>query len=254
MERADTLLVTNGLAPSRARARQLIDSGLVCVDDKTINKAGQLLPDSAKLVVQEGAASRFVSRGALKLEAALQYIKLDISAWQCLDIGQSTGGFSDCLLQHGASRVVGIEVGHSQIHPRLAADPRCITLEGINARHLTKTMLGEHFPPGGFELLVCDASFISLTLLLQQWPALLKPGGHVVALVKPQFEVGPQGLGKGGIVRDTALYAEVETRIRARMNEAELDTLAWLDSPITGGDGNREFLIHAVLASNVPTQ
>lgn len=252
-ERADTLLVANGLAPSRARARQLIESGLVSVDGKTISKPGQLLPDFTKPDVQEDAATRFVSRGALKLEAALQHTGLDVSGWQCLDIGQSTGGFTDCLLQHGASKVLGVEVGHDQLHPRLASDQRCITLEGINARRLTSSMLDEHFPAGGFDLLVCDASFISLTLLLPQWPALLKPDGHVIALVKPQFEVGPQGLGKGGIVRDTQLYCDVEVKIRSAMDEAGLHTLAWIDSPITGSDGNREFLIHCVLDSGFRT-
>src|SRR5690606_39212383 len=143
------------------------------------------------------------------------------------------------LLQAGAAKVVGVEVGRDQLHPRLRNDPRCVTLEGVNARALTAADLGNHFPPGGFELIVCDASFISLSLLLPQWPALLAPGGHVLALVKPQFEVGPQGIGKGGIVRDPALYAEVEAKLRAAARAAGLRILDWFDSPIAGGDGNR---------------
>jgi len=165
-----------------------------------------------------------------------------------LDIGQSTGGFTDCLLQAGAAKVVGVEVGHDQLHPRLCKEPRCITFEGLNARQLTAADLGQHCPPHGFDLLVCDASFISLALLLPQWAALLSPAGHVLALVKPQFEVGPQGLGKGGIVRDAALYADVEARLRAAAHAAGLAILDWFDSPITGGDGNREFFFHAIRA------
>ncbi|WP_068635792.1 TlyA family RNA methyltransferase [Thauera butanivorans] len=244
--RADQHLVEQGLAPSRTAARALIEAGRVSWDGRPVAKPAQELPASARLQVAPDDSDRFVSRGALKLEGALTHSGLDVHGTACLDIGQSTGGFTDCLLQAGAAKVVGVEVGHGQLHPRLAADPRCVTLEGINARHLDAAALGEHFPPQGFDLLVCDASFISLTLLLPQWPALLSPGGHVLALVKPQFEVGPQGLGKGGIVRDAALYADVEARLRAAAHAAGLAILDWFDSPITGGDGNREFFFHAI--------
>ncbi|MBN8442487.1 MAG: TlyA family RNA methyltransferase [Thauera sp.] len=244
--RVDQVLVAQGLAPSRTAARALVEAGRVWLDGEAVTKpALELLPD-APLTVTPDDSDRFVSRGALKLEGALARSGLDVRGANCLDIGQSTGGFTDCLLQAGAKQVVGVEVGHDQLHPRLRKDHRCITLEGLNARKLTSADLGAHFPPHGFDLLVCDASFISLALLLPQWAALLSPAGHVLALVKPQFEVGPRGLGKGGIVRDASLYAEVEARLRAAAHAAGLIVLDWFDSPITGGDGNREFFFHAI--------
>lgn len=247
MQRADALLVAQGLVESRTRARELIEAGLVTGAAGVITKPGQMLPESMPLEVADDASTRYVSRGGLKLAAALAASGLDVRGRVCLDVGQSTGGFTDCLLQAGAAQVVGVEVGHGQIHPRLAADPRCITLEGINARALVAADFGEHLPPGGFGLIVCDASFISLTLLLPQWPPLLATDGDVVALVKPQFEVGPAQLGKGGVVRDAALYAEVEQRIRQAAAEAGFAVSGWFDSPILGGgvgniEGNREFL------------
>ena len=244
--RVDQLLVAQGLAPSRTAARALIEASRVCHDGQPVAKPSLELPPDARLTVTPDDSDRFVSRGALKLEGALARSGLDVQGAICLDIGQSTGGFTDCLLQAGAAKVVGVEVGHDQLHPRLRKDPRCVTLEGLNARKLSATDLGDHAPPHGFDLLVCDASFISLALLLPQWVALLSPAGHVLALVKPQFEVGPQGLGKGGIVRDTSLYTEVENRLRAAAHAAGLIILDWFDSPITGGDGNREFFFHAI--------
>ena len=253
MLRADALLVAQGLAESRTRARQLIEGGRVAWDGGTVAKPAQELPVSARLTVAADEADRYVSRGGLKLAGALAASGVAVDGRTCLDVGQSTGGFSDCLLQADAARVVGIEVGHGQLHPRLATEPRCITLEGVNARHLSATDLGGHCPPDGFDLIVCDASFISLTLLLPQWPALLAAGGDILALVKPQFEVGPQGLAKGGIVRDARLYREVEDKLRAAAHDAGLTVCGWYDSPIAGGDGNREFFIwmrHPEHASN----
>ncbi|THF65056.1 TlyA family RNA methyltransferase [Pseudothauera rhizosphaerae] len=243
LPRADQLLVQQGLAPSRTAARALIEAGRVSADGAPVTKPAQELPESAVLAVAADEADRFVSRGGRKLAGALAASGLEPTGRTCLDVGQSTGGFTDCLLQAGAARVVGVEVGHGQIHPRLADDPRCVTLEGINARHLSAVALGGHFPPGGFGLIVCDASFISLALLFPQWPALLATGGDILALVKPQFEVGPQGLGKGGIVRDAALYREVEDKLRAAAAAAGLAVCGWYDSPIAGGDGNREFFL-----------
>lgn len=248
MLRADALLVAQHLAESRTRARQLIEAGLVRSASGVLTKPGQMLPESLSLSVITDEQSRFVSRGALKLATALTHSGIDVHGRVCLDIGQSTGGFTDCLLQAGAAKVIGIEVGHGQIHARLAADPRCVTLEGINARHLGTAELGAHWPTGGFGLIVCDASFISLTLLMPQWPALLAHDGDVLALVKPQFEVGPEGLAKGGVVRDAKLHGEVEQRIREAAARAGWVVCGWLDSPIIGGgvghiDGNREFLI-----------
>ncbi len=247
--RADQLLVERGLAPSRTAARALIEAGRVHWEQGMVSRPAQPLPASARLHVTPDAADRFVSRAGLKLAGALARSGVQVGGRRCLDIGQSTGGFTDCLLQAGAASVVGVEVGHGQLHPRLAADARCVTLEGVNARTLNAASLGVHFPPGGFDLLVCDASFISLGLLLPRWPALLASTGEVLALVKPQFEVGPSGVGKGGIVRDAAQYAVVETRIRAAAAEAGLQVLDWFESPISGSDGNREFFIHCIGAA-----
>lgn len=246
--RADALLVARKLVESRTRARELIEAGRVSGEAGTITKPGQLLPESEQLSVTEDERSRFVSRGALKLAAALAHSGVDVRGKTCLDIGQSTGGFTDCLLQAGAARVVGVEVGHGQLHARLRGDERCVTLEGINARHLDADDLGRHFPATGFDLIVCDASFISLTLLMPRWPALLGPDGDILALVKPQFELGPEAPGKGGVVRDPGAHVEVEGRIRAAADAAGLVVLDWFDSPILGGgvgntEGNREFLI-----------
>lgn len=246
--RADQWLVERGLAASRSQAQRLIAAGARWLSPsgwKTLAKSDEL-PPHAEVELLDAAEARYVSRGGLKLEGALRATGLQVTGWHGLDVGQSTGGFTDCLLQAGAAKVVGVEVGHDQLHPRLRADGRCVTFEGLNARQLGAAELGEHYPPQGFDLLVCDASFISLALLLPQWAALLAPAGHVLALVKPQFEVGPQGLGKGGIVRDPVRYTEVEARLRAAADTAGLIILDWFDSPITGGDGNREFFFHAI--------
>ena len=245
LARIDSLLVEKGLAPSRTVAQRMIAGGRVRVDGETVAKASQAVADSVSLEIIANEEDRFVSRGGLKLAGALAHSGIDPRGMQCLDVGQSTGGFSDCLLQAGAAKVVGVEVGHDQLHPRLRSDPRVLCLEALNARGLTAGDLGEAMPASGFELIVCDASFISLALLMPQWPALLAPRGQILALVKPQFEVGPGGLAKGGIVRDAARFAEVETRIREAAAAAGLALVDFFDSPITGGDGNREFFVHA---------
>ncbi len=250
LARVDSLLVEKGLAPSRTAAQRMIAAGRVRVDGTPVLKASQEVPPSAVPEILADENDRFVSRGGLKLAGALLRTRLVVDGLDCLDVGQSTGGFTDCLLQAGAARVVGVEVGHGQLHPKLAGTPRCITLEGINARRLSAADLGAHFPAGGFELIVCDASFISLELLLPQWPALLAPEGSILALVKPQFEVGPQGIAKGGIVRDATLYADVEQRLRASALRHGILIRDWFDSPITGADGNREFFFHGVLGSD----
>ena len=241
--RADALLVERGLYPSRTRAQAAIEAGRVSADGVVVHKSSHLLLPHAHIVIAPDEAERFASRGGLKLAGALAHCGLDVSGRVCLDVGQSTGGFTDCLLQAGAARVVGVEVGHGQLDPKLANDARCVTLEGVNARDLDAAQLGGHHPPGGFDLIVCDASFISLGLLMPRWPALLAPHGEILALVKPQFEVGPKGLGKGGIVRDTTLYLDVETRLRTLAAECGLAVRDWFDSPIAGGDGNHEFFL-----------
>ena len=251
--RADQLLAVRGLAASRTAAQRLIEAGRVRCEMirgkvrvwETVAKASLDLAEDTPVEVLPDADDRYVSRGGLKLAGALTHTGLDVTGWICLDVGQSTGGFTDCLLQAGAARVIGVDVGHAQLHPRLAADPRVACLEGVNARNLTPAGLSPLIPPAGFDLIVADAAFISLSLLIPAWPTLVRRGGQVLALVKPQFEVGRQGIGKRGLVRDAARYATVEANIRAACARAGLQVQAWFDSPITGGDGNREFFLWA---------
>ena len=258
--RADQWLVERGLAASRSQAQRLIAAGARWLSPsgwKTLAKSDDL-PPSAEVELLDAAEARYVSRGGLKLEGALRATGLDASGWHCLDVGQSTGGFTDCLLQHGAASVVGVDVGHGQLHPRLRGDARVRVLEGINARHLDASQLiavcanqagDEGQFDAKFDLIVGDLSFISLTLVLPALAPLLQPNGHLLLLVKPQFELQPAQIGKGGIVRDAALYAEVEQRLRTACADAGLTVQHWLPSPIAGGDGNREFFIHAAQAA-----
>lgn len=243
MARADQLLVEAGLAPSRTAAQRLIAAGRVRWPGGPVLKPAQDLPLDAEFEIEPDAADRYVSRGGLKLAGALAAARVAVAGRVCLDVGQSTGGFSDCLLQAGAARVVGVDVGHGQLHPRLRDDPRVTCVEGVNCRALAAGDLGEAMPIEGFGLVVGDVSFISLTLVLPRLPALLAAGGDLLLLVKPQFEVGPQGLAKGGIVRNPALFAEVETKLRLCAQNTGLRVCGWYDSPIAGGDGNREFFI-----------
>ncbi len=248
--RADQLLVERGLASSRSQAQRLIASGVQWRTGagafRRVTKNGDELPEAAELLLLDDAEARYVSRGGLKLEGALKAAGWDVRGWRCLDVGQSTGGFTDCLLQHGAAQVVGIDVGHGQVHPRLRGDARVLCVEGVNARELAPDDVRIPDAALGFDLLVGDVSFISLTLVLPGVVPLLQPGGHLLMLVKPQFELQPGQVGKGGIVRDLSLYAVVEQRIRTAMAELGLQVQAWLDSPIEGGDGNREFFVQAV--------
>ncbi len=246
--RADTLLVQRGLAASRTQAQRLIGEGRVLVDGKAIAKPSLELPADAVLTVVEDESDRYVSRGGLKLAGALAHTGLAVTGRICLDVGQSTGGFTDCLLQAGAAQVVGVDVGHGQLHAKLKNDGRVSALEGINCRALSAADLGDAMPTGGFDLIVGDVSFISMTLVLPQLPALLAADGDLLLLIKPQFEVGPHNIGKGGIVRDPTLYREVEERFLEIAKKLGLTAKAWLDSPITGGgvgniEGNREFFI-----------
>lgn len=247
--RADQILVARSLARSRTVAQSLIAAGRVRVAGAggwtVVTKPSQDIPDSAELQVEVSDDDRYVSRGGLKLAGALEQAGLDVAGLHCLDVGQSTGGFTDCLVQRGAARVVGVEVGHGQLDARLRGDPRVVCIEHLNARTLDAAALGAHWPDSGFDLVVCDASFISLTLLLPQWPALLARGGRVLTLVKPQFELGPDALGKGGIVRDAAQYPALEVRMRSFAEANGLTPLDYFDSPIRGGDGNREFFLYA---------
>lgn len=241
--RADQLLVERGLAASRSQAQRLIAAGVQWFDGATwkrVAKNGDEVPDAAKLELLDTAESRYVSRGGLKLEGALRAAGLDVGGWTCLDVGQSTGGFTDCLLQQGAAHVTGVDVGHGQLHDRLRRDPRVHAIEKLNARELTTAQVG-----GPFDLVTGDLSFISLTLVLPALAPLLKGGGHLLMLAKPQFELQPGQLGKGGIVRDPSLYPEVERRLRECCASLGLAVTGWHGSPIAGGDGNREFFLHA---------
>ncbi len=243
MPRADQLLVESGQASSRTVAQRMIAAGRVSWSGGIIKKPALDLPLETALTVASDPEDRFVSRGGLKLAGALAESGVSATGKICLDVGQSTGGFTDCLLQSGATQVVGVDVGHGQLHQKLIGDARIRAIEGINCRALSADDLGPAFPANGFDLIVGDVSFISMTLILPQLPALLANGGDMLLLVKPQFEVGPGNVGKSGIVRDPALYREVESKLRQCAASLGLKVRAWLDSPITGGDGNREFFI-----------
>jgi 23S rRNA (cytidine1920-2'-O)/16S rRNA (cytidine1409-2'-O)-methyltransferase len=329
--RADIFLVESGHAATRSQAQRLIASGVEwrlgpLAPWKKVLKNGDEIPAIAELRLLDEAEARFVSRGGLKLEGAMTRLGLSAQGQHCLDVGQSTGGFTHCLLTAGARRVVGVDVGHDQLHPQLRADARVVCLEGLNARALTTESLAEAWEEvmselvveeedndtqpvapyawmrnGGmvdedyddsddakdheieafkaqrserhkaqvagtlprqrrrkaefadtviepsFDLIVGDLSFISLTLVLPALLPLLKPNGQLLMLIKPQFELQPADIGKGGLVKDESAYARVEQRLRSACANLNLQVLSWLDSPITGGDGNREFFLHAQL-------
>ena len=235
--RLDQILTERGLADSREKARAMILAGSVTVDGQKAEKPGHSYPIDCRIEV--AALPPFVSRGGIKLAAALDHFQIPVQDFVCLDVGSSTGGFTDCLLQRGAACVWAVDVGRGQLDWKLRNDPRVVVREGVNARYLSS----EDFPQP-FDLAVCDASFISATLLLPSMSALLKEHGEMVILVKPQFEVGREQVGKGGIVRDPKLHAQACERVRAAVEalgfQAEI-----MDSPILGAEGNKEFLLHA---------
>ncbi len=289
--RIDQLLVQRGLASTRSQAQRLIADGVEWQKFsaagelwKRIAKNGDDVPEDAPIRLLDDSEARYVSRGGLKLEAALKRVGLQVDGLACMDVGQSTGGFTDCLLQAGAKSVVGVDVGSAQLHPSLREDPRVLCVEGVNARTLSATdliaayaistgadgqfdvesddeddefddeqeqqvdmaavALPDEFAPS-FDVIVADLSFISQTLVLPAVVLMLKPGGTLLTLVKPQFELQPGQVDKGGIVKDDAMYPIVESRLREACVDLGLDVTAWFDSPITGGDGNREFFICA---------
>jgi 23S rRNA (cytidine1920-2'-O)/16S rRNA (cytidine1409-2'-O)-methyltransferase len=240
--RVDQLLVQRGLAPTRSAAQRLITAGAVQwlgpQGWATPKKAGDVLPTRCELKVMDDAETRWVSRGGLKLEGALAHIGLDLTGLRVLDIGQSTGGFSEVCLHKGAAAVVGVDVGHSQLHPRLRGDARLRCIEGVNARELTLDDLGGE----AFDVAVADLSFISLTLVL---PALAPLAPQLLLLVKPQFELQPAQISKGGLVKDEAFWPQVEHKLRAACEALGLTVRDYFPSGIAGGDGNREFFIWA---------
>lgn len=288
--RIDQLLVHLQLASTRSQAQRLIADGVQWQQGDTwkqVAKNGDDVPEDAPVRLLNDAEARYVSRGGLKLEAALKHLGLDVTGFACLDVGQSTGGFTDCLLQHGAVSVVGVDVGSAQLHPQLRTDPRVLCVEKVNARALVADDLiaayedsvgadgmfddddldevaggndlsgvsaqeashsarafAKGFEPA-FDLVVADLSFISQTLVLPALVPLLKAGGTLLTLVKPQFELQPGQVGKGGIVKDASMYLLVEQRLRQACADLGLTVTAWFDSPIAGGDGNHEFFICA---------
>jgi len=236
--RADLLLVARGLFESRAKARAAIEAGGVTADGRAVAKASELLADDT--VIEAIAAHPGVGRGALKLVHALDLWPVAVAGRVVLDVGASTGGFTEVCLARGAERVYAVDVGRGQLHPRVAADPRVVSLEATDARDLTRALIPE--PPG---LIVTDVSFISLSKALPAALALAQPGADLVALVKPQFEVGPARVGKGGLVTDPAARAEALTGVEAFVTAQGWSVKGVADSPIQGGDGNRELLLWA---------
>jgi len=234
-ERLDKLLVMRGLVETRAKAQALILAGQVFSAQQRLDKPGLLIPIEAELTLKETIP--YVSRGGLKLVAALDHFKVDVGGFTCLDVGASTGGFTDCLLQRGAAKVVALDVGHGQLAWKLRQDSRVEVREHINARFLQRE---DFYDP--FDLAVCDVSFISLKLILPVLPPLLKSWGQIITLIKPQFEVGREEVGKGGIVRDEAAQQRVVHEITAFAATLGLDSRGVIDSPILGQEGNREFL------------
>ncbi|WP_245613651.1 TlyA family RNA methyltransferase [Pelobacter seleniigenes] len=231
-------MVQRGLAASRERARALILAGQVVVDDHRVDKAGSQVFDHAEIRLK-GDDIPFVSRGGLKLQKALREFQLDVHGIIALDVGASTGGFTDCLLQNGAAKIYAVDVGYGQLAWSLREDPRVVNLERCNIRHLDIEQFDEK--PS---LAVIDASFISLSKVLPNTLALITENGQVIALIKPQFEVGKGLVGKGGIVKDRTLHEQVLEQIRQVAEELHCQVLGIIDSPILGSKGNREFLIH----------
>lgn len=333
--RADVFLVDHGHATTRSQAQRLIASGVEwrltpLAPWKKVTKNGDDIPAGVELKLLDNAEAKYISRGGLKLEGALEATGLKVDGLRCLDVGQSTGGFTDCLLQRGAAQVIGVDVGHGQLHERLRADVRVVCVEGMNARAMTADVLQDACEEviserweeeedndtqpkapyawmrnGGqvdedyddsndakdsdieafkaeraakakareegtvpterrrkaeyaevdttplFDFVTGDVSFISLTLVLPAVVRLLKPHGQLLMLVKPQFELQPGQIGKGGIVREPAHFQEVEERVRTCLTELGLEVKAWMESAIEGGDGNREFFIHAVQGQTI---
>ena len=234
-ERLDVLLVRRGLCASREKAQRLIMAGAVFSGGTRMDKASQALADDTPLEVR--AAERYVGRGGLKIEAALAHFGIDPAGLVCLDVGASTGGFTDCLLQQGAAKVYALDVGHGQLDCKIRNDPRVVVMEHCNARHLQPGDL-----PEKVSLAVADVSFISLTLVLPPVAEVLTDGGMIVALIKPQFELSRSEVARGGVVRDEALHRKAVDKIR---DFAAGRAWTWggvVDSPIAGADGNREFL------------
>ncbi len=242
-ERIDKVIVERGLAESRAKAQALILAGQVLVREQRVDKPGQLIEPGSEIRIK-GETPRYVSRGGLKLEAALREFKIDPAGKTCLDVGASTGGFTDCLLQHGAALVWAVDVGHNQLAWRLRQDPRVVAVEGINARSL-----GSNQFPALFDIATIDVSFISLTKILPAVRSCLKEEADCIALIKPQFEVGKGQVGRGGIVADIAKHRQVLNDINQAARRMGFHPAGVTESPIAGAEGNREFFMHLSAAA-----
>jgi 23S rRNA (cytidine1920-2'-O)/16S rRNA (cytidine1409-2'-O)-methyltransferase len=239
--RLDSELVRRGLVASRADAQAAVADLQVLVNGAVADKPARLVAPGDALVVT-GPPPRFVGRGGDKLDAALAHFGLDVSGLVVLDVGASTGGFTDCLLARGARRVIALDVGHGQLHPRLRADERVTVLERTNVRDATADTLG-----GLVDAVVVDVSFISLTVIIPVLVSLCQPGAPMVLLVKPQFEAGRAEVSRGrGVITDPAIHERVQVTVGAALEAAGCTVAGWMESPIRGGEGNREFLVHAV--------
>lgn len=246
--RLDQLLVDRSLAPSKTEAQRLVENGLVTdAAGRIFDKPGHKIADDTELVVS-GAVHPFVSRGGMKLQAALDQFAIDVTGLVAIDVGASTGGFTDCLLQRGAAKIFAVDVGHDQLAPSLRADPRVVVMEQTNARTLTADQITQLA-----DLVVCDASFISLKLVLPAALSLTKPSAQLIALIKPQFEVGRERIGKNGVVSDPKMHKWARDEIAHWLTGEGWTVRGIADSPITGPAGNREFLIYAVksIAPNI---
>ena len=238
-ERLDLLVVERGLAETRARAQALILAGSVVVGDQRVDKPGTRVAVDAEIRLK-GEVARFVSRGGDKLDAALEHFRLEVKGAVCADIGASTGGFTDCLLQRGAKKVYALDVGHAQLHQKLRTDPRVLSSEGINARSVSELEL-----PELVEVMVADVSFISLKTVLPACVKRIAPKGLLVTLVKPQFEVGKDAVGKGGVVRDEKARAAAIEGVRKFVADLGFEIIGIIDSPVHGPKGNVEALLAA---------
>ena len=244
-DRLDRLLVQRGLVDSRQKAQALILAGQVLVDEQKVEKCGAAVNASARLRLL-GEASKYVGRGGLKLEAALDHFGVDPAGKVCLDVGASTGGFTDCLLQRGAAKVFAVDAGTNQLDWKLRQDSRVVVLEKTNARYLAFERIGTRVA-----LATLDVSFISSTLILPLLPPLLEEGAELLSLVKPQFELGPAQVGKGGVVRDARLHEEAIAKVARKVAELGFTEIARVESALLGAEGNREFFLHAIWPKNV---
>ena len=242
--RLDRLVVERGLAATREKARALILAGQIRVNGQPVGKAGTLVASDATLQLV-GEPLRYVGRGGVKLEGALDDFGLDVRAKVCLDIGASTGGFTDCLLQRGARKVFALDVGRGQLHLKLRRDPRVVVLEGINARYLKPDDIGEPDSGEPVDLVTIDVAFISVEKILPAAIACAQPGSDLLILVKPQFELRRRQVGKGGIVRDPGLQQQAVDKVARAAQQLGLEVLGVRESHLPGAEGNREFFLHA---------